>query len=457
MLTFWACSQNEYSLPDNLTADDVDLEIVATDVLNEYTLINNTAETSAIWDMGNGVSESGNEVTAQYTFAGTYTITVTIISQGGTVDIQEELVIAEDNPAFLSGYPYDELTGGSSRTWAVDGYASAAFGLGPTLADPTEWWADASGQRAGNGLYDDRFTFSITEDGLAFMQETNGDVYANSSWASDLGDTEGNLETTGGTDYVMPYDGGLSVCQIANDVLTTDGGFLGYYAGATEFNLISVSDELLEIAFWDSKNSFYWYTMLVPEDLLTEEPEEVVKLVESNDIYEDFEGNGNIDWSLDITGFETISNFAKVGVNTSDNIAMYSKGTGVWENIYTELDYYMDLSTRNVFTMKVFVPNFNDYETECDSEGTSWLTDHNLKPQVDVKLQDSSLGGNAWETQVVVSNTISEEDYGTWVDLTFDFSGSSDRTDFDKIVVQLGAEGHCNEGIFYIDDFILSE
>ncbi len=454
IFAFAACSPDEHTMPANITSDQVSWEYVATDVLNEYELVNNTPGTSAYWDMGNGVKENGNTVTARYTFAGTYTIKVTIISQGGSVTVEDDIVIAQDNPAFLSGYPYDELTGGSSKTWAVDGYASAAFGLGPTLDNPLAWHADVAGARVGKGLYDDRFTFSIATTGLVFEQETNGDVYANSVWATDLGSTDGYQESDG-NDFIMPYDGSTVQCIVTGDGFTVSGGFLGYYAGATEYKIITCTENLLEVAFWDSKSSFYWYTKFVPEDQLTPEPEPVVKQLEANDLYDDFEGNGNIAWVTSaIDGFTTIDNFAPVPINTSEHVALYHKGTGEWNNVSIVLDYLMDLSVRNVFTLKVFVPSFNDYVTECNP-GTDWLATHNLLPQIDIKLQDSSLGGNAWQTQQVRSHTLTEDQFGQWVELTFDFSDVSDRTDFDQIVLQLGNEGHCNDGIFYVDDFKL--
>jgi len=40
-----------------------------------------------------------------------------------------------------------------------------------------------------------------------------------------------------------------------------------------------------------------------------------------------------------------------------------------------------------------------------------------------------------------------------WIELTFDFSGVSTRQDYDKIVIQFGAEGHAGPGIFFFDDF----
>lgn len=44
-----------------------------------------------------------------------------------------------------------------------------------------------------------------------------------------------------------------------------------------------------------------------------------------------------------------------------------------------------------------------------------------------------------------------------WLELEFDFSGVSDCQDYDKIVVQFGAEGHAGPGIFFFDDFSFAE
>lgn len=451
-----ACSPEEYSAPANLTADDVDWGITETGVLNEYLLVNNTKGVSSKWDLGNGVTVDGDSAIAQYTFAGDYTVSLTVISQGGQTIVNETISTDKDNPAFLSGYPYDELVGVTGeQTWAVDAYSKAHFGLGEFLENPIGWYEAGIYEKEERGLYDDRFTFSITESGLTMIQETNGDVYANGSWAADLGPTDGNEEPDG-SDFVMPYDGGSHVVLSAGSKLIVQNqGFIGYYAGASEYEIKLLEDDLLEIAFYDSKGNFWWFTRLRPVDKLTTEPEPVIKEVKAQDILDDFEGNGNILWgTADIQRFETIPNFAQVPVNVSENIAAYEKGAGEWTNLATELDFIMDLSERNVFTMKVFIPNFNDYETQCNP-GTDWLSEHNLKPQVDVKLHNSLLGGNAWETQEVRSHIIATKDLGKWIELEFDFSDVTDRIDFDKIVIQLGAEGHCNEGLFYIDDFML--
>ena len=36
-----------------------------------------------------------------------------------------------------------------------------------------------------------------------------------------------------------------------------------------------------------------------------------------------------------------------------------------------------------------------------------------------------------------------------WIELEFDFSEVKDRQDYDRIVIQFGAEGHAASGIFF--------
>ncbi|MCT4643564.1 MAG: hypothetical protein N4A74_01160, partial [Carboxylicivirga sp.] len=184
----------------------------------------------------------------------------------------------------------------------------------------------------------------------------------------------------------------------------------------------------------------------------------IEKPLEAKDVMDDFEGNGNIEWIQgELIKFEAISNFAPVPINESANIALYQKGEGPFEAVTSVFEHRFDLSERNVFSMKVFMPQFNDYETECQPDWITWIPNKKLLPQVDLKLQDSKLGGDAWTTQQVRSVTLSEDQLGKWVEVTFDFSDVSDRTDFDQVVIQFGMEGHCNGGIFYMDDFMLNQ
>ena len=107
-------------------------------------------------------------------------------------------------------------------------------------------------------------------------------------------------------------------------------------------------------------------------------------------------------------------------------------------------NYLFDLTAQNKIRLKVFIPSYNDY-----------VTGGSLLKQVAVKLQDSSKGGNAWETQteIVKSGLATDK----WLELVFDFSSVSDRVDYDKIIIQFGGEGHTVPGVFFFDDFEFGE
>ncbi len=470
MLTlFFACDPNEFDKGDlnvNTAPTSDEMVITVTDGDDDYHFVfANLTDVSGIytakWDFGNGSTGTGDEVTAYYALPGTYTVTLTITAADGTsASKSTSITTTETDYSIYDDEKYTFISGGISNTegkvWVMDSLVAYHIAVGESIDNAENYWGATALGKSGVGMYDDEITFTL--DGFAFDYENNGQSYVKSSqtdnsYYSNATEIDGDWRV----DYADPAPGTWFI----------DGDYLqiNSSAGNPLYPIFDVGavDGLYKIQYLDDTNmelsctgadGLGWYIRLIQKGYVAEVEE---KPLESNDIMDDFESNGNIEWTIDVSGFETISNFAQIGTNTSENIAMYTKGTGVWESVSTELDYRIDLSTRNIFTMKVFIPNFNDYETECDSENTSWLTDHNLKPQVDVKLQDATLGSSAWETQVVVSNTVSDEDFGTWVDLTFDFSHVSDRTDFDQIVVQLGAEGHCNEGIFYIDDFQLEE
>lgn len=54
-----------------------------------------------------------------------------------------------------------------------------------------------------------------------------------------------------------------------------------------------------------------------------------------------------------------------------------------------------------------------------------------------------------WQTQTEIVKANLQKD--KWLELEFDFSGVADRKDYDKIVIQFGAEGHSGPGIFYLN------
>ncbi len=192
-----------------------------------------------------------------------------------------------------------------------------------------------------------------------------------------------------------------------------------------------------DFATWDP-NTYYFDEVEGPNYVGS-----VGKPLLATDVQDNFEDNGwgtINDWIFQNPGMDPLPTTADP-VDAANTVADYNRtGAFEWANAQAELDHRMDLTNRNVFEMRVYFPSSNDY--------TGALT-----PTAAIKLQNSLLGGDAWTTQTVVSQTVT--DFDQWVTLTFDFSSASENEDYDKIVIQFGGEGHWVPGQFYFDDLEL--
>ena len=132
-----------------------------------------------------------------------------------------------------------------------------------------------------------------------------------------------------------------------------------------------------------------------------------------------------------------LANPSATGINTSANSIKYTDTGGQYANIQFELadGATFDLSTKNEFKVKVYVPTPAVAHTQSK---TLWL-----------KLQDGT-SGEPWNSQVQKEQTY---EYDTWTELTFDFSESSARKEFTKVIVQFNGENNFEAVTAYIDDF----
>ncbi len=159
------------------------------------------------------------------------------------------------------------------------------------------------------------------------------------------------------------------------------------------------------------------------------------------DPMDDFEGNGNITWVADAAELNIkFANPSKTGINTSDYVLEYSDVGGQYANIRFDLSAdhsaKFDLSTKNIFKVKVYVPTPSTAHTE--------------PKKLVLKLQDGSKA-SPWEGQVEVAQE--PYVYDQWQELTFDFSAQSASTDFSRVVVQFNGENNNEVVKAYIDDF----
>jgi len=445
------------------TEDQLDFTATPTAAKANILEIKNTSQIAGIvtWDFGNNTKGKGESATVEYPFKGTYNVVMTLYSKSGSVSKSKTITIANDDMSMLNTPMYTALTGGASnlagKTWVFDQYHEGHFGVGPADDSSPSWWSCPAEGKTKSCLYTQEFTF--TQVGIKMVWKNNGSVYTNENGRV-------ALAGLGYPNSVVPGDGDFDVTyapkssytftlkESAKTLTLSDGAFFGHYAGTSTYEIIKLTEDELYIKCLSTvePGNGWWYRLIPKEKNV--KPIVVIPL-KATPLSEDFEGTTpKVEFKYEDMGSlvsASYSNPAPVPVNTSSKVFLYQKTSAFYSNIYFSTNAYkFDLTEQNKVKMKVFIPSYNDYLGTYDVAG-SWISVNQLQHQVAVKLQDSSLGGNAWTTQTEVVKANLESD--KWIELTFDFSSVSNRQDYDKIVIQFGAEGHAAPGIFFFDDF----
>lgn len=165
-------------------------------------------------------------------------------------------------------------------------------------------------------------------------------------------------------------------------------------------------------------------------------------------IEDGFEGNGTITtWYGDDCGMNSnFNNPYQQGINTSNTVLEYHDTGGQFANVRFDAGSNFDLTAKNTFSLKVYVPS---------SELTG-----NQNNQISLKLQDGTIN-EPWTTQSEIIKPITLNE---WQTVTFDFEhdiyinldGGSlppiQRTDFNRVVIQVNGENNNDFVLAYIDD-----
>lgn len=470
MLFMLACDpqdKSDYSLGSIPTPEDLDFIATPSADKDNVIILENNSDLSgvAVWEISNGAKSKGNKVTIDFPFKGDYTVLMTLYTQGGSSFISKVITIAEDDMSLLNTPMYNALTGGANdadgKTWVFDQYHDGHFGVGPADAATPSWWSCPAEGKTRSCMYSQEFTFK--QIGVKLEWTNNGNVYTNAS-----GKTA--LAALGYTNAVAPPDGDFdveyataesytfSLNETAKTLTLSSGAFFGHYTGTATYEILSLTEDELYVKCVSTvePGNGWWYRFIPKEKNV--KPVVIIPIV-AKPLAEDFESETKkVNFTYDNMGDLVnpfYSNPAPVGINTSAKAFFYQKTTAFYSNIFFDAaTYKFDLTTQNKIKLKVYIPSYNDYETSYDVAG-SWVSNTKLLKMVAVKLQNSALGGNAYTTQAEVTFTDLETD--KWIELTFDFSAVSTREDFDRIVIQFGAEGHAGPGIFFFDDFTFSE
>lgn len=419
----------------------------------------------ALWDLGNGKSAEGTTVQGEYPYAGSYAVTMTLYTAGGSATITQNINIAEDDATLLDSPWFNALTGGASategKTWVFDQYHDNHFGVDDVNAYPRSsgwWWGCPAEGKEGCSLYEQEFTFML--DGTKLVWKNKGNIYTNENGMNALG--KGGTENPVVGDYDCPYtpaDGlTFSLDESAKTLTLSGDAFLGHYASTSTYYIEKLTDDELWVYCKSSvePGNAWWYRFVPKEKNVKPEIQITMK---APNYEENFEGDA---LALPLAN-EALSdksgswaNPAPVPINESDKVFLYQKKAG---EKYSNVSFVepaehtkFDLTKGSKVRIKVYIPSYNDFTTEAGHEDWAVAT---LQKQLAVKLQNNDLGGNAYTTQAEVVKANLETD--KWIELEFDFSAFADRQDFDKVVIQFGGEGHDAPGTFFFDDFYFGE
>ncbi len=439
---------------------------------------NYDAPHSLKWDLGNGTVVNGKSVKGVYPQADTYTVTLTISAADGSVGSLSKIIIIEQDDFSLIDTPtFNMLTGGGDnldgKTWVLDKYnnftdevAAASgfqfkghYGLGPQGSYAQEWWAAGPADKEGTSLeviYDAEYTF--IQNGTKLIIKNNGKGGGRKASASSVGNFD--IIETDGDDALFNFDGGsfnFSLDESGEHPLMTLTGnaYLGYYCGEQLYEIVYLSEEAMGLRVNNTVEEQDWLFVLCLKELSIDKPKES----KATPLHEDFESDKP---SVKFVGQDmgdrhslSYSNPAPFGINTSMKVCAYEKTSAFYSNLsFNAEDYKFDLTKVNKVKMDVYIPEYNDYDSDFDIAG-EWISNTKLLPQVAVKLQNSDKGDNAWEDEVVILKEKVQK--GKWITLEFDFSNVKDRKDLDAIVIQFGGEGHAGPGIFFFDNFSFDE
>lgn len=281
MLAFVACDPqdgDDHSLgaPDTVTADQVSFSYTkdpkSDNVLNLKIADGINVPYSVLWDLGNEETSKDKAVTAEYPFAGTYKISLTVYTADGTAIVKEqEVTFDKDDYTLLQTPKYTSLTGGldfeGGKTWVFDRTVEGHFGIGPADGDKPGWWSCPPEGKAECSLYNQQFNFSLSKTGgLKLIWTNEGKVYTNEPGRAALakeGYTKSSVPPAGDFDVeYTPKDSYTFKMSEKAGILTLNGGaFFGHYTGNSTYSIVNLTDDelYLKVVSAVEPGNGWWY------------------------------------------------------------------------------------------------------------------------------------------------------------------------------------------------------
>ncbi|MCE4563909.1 hypothetical protein INQ51_06265 [Maribellus sp. CM-23] len=232
------------------------------------------------FNLGNGSTVKSSSATAYYPLPGDYTITMTILTNGGSSSITKTHTTTETDYAIFTDDKYVFLTGGADnaegKSWVLDAEIQGHLGVGPAGGNPLEWWSAQPFVKSGTGAYDDELIFNLN--GFKVTYDNHGVSYVKSYMKDDpnLASLYKNPRLNKDdwdVDYVTPVEGTWSIneksdgfyLQFSSDKRIFPGLDVG--AANNEYKILNITENSLELICASAYEDWTsWHFLLKPKN-----------------------------------------------------------------------------------------------------------------------------------------------------------------------------------------------
>ncbi len=282
-----SCQKDEYQLGELIAPTNLNLsyEIVGADAENPNGDGSGLVKFSASADhaitynfeFGDGKDSKiapGGSTTHLYSINGVNTYNVTMYAVGTGGISSSKSVQIDVYSSFSDDEAKQLLSGGSTKTWYWAADQTGHLGLGPNDMKYENgehtyaaWYAAAPWEKAGTSLYECELVFSVESGSLTFEQiNPTGEAFIQGLYAEELGlgaegsypfDIEGVKNVSfSPSSSIATEDGGYR----GTTMNFSDGGFMGFYAGTSEYEIIEVTETTLKVRLVQANEpTFAWY------------------------------------------------------------------------------------------------------------------------------------------------------------------------------------------------------
>jgi hypothetical protein len=255
------------------TADQLNFTITQGTTDFKFVMTNTSSVTGIpSWDLGNGSKSSDVSATGNYPLPGTYNVTMTLVTRGGTSSVTKPVVQTKTDYSIFTDPKFIFLSGGvaapNGKTWVIDSMAQGHLGVGAPGGAGLEWWsANPLAKQAVKVMYDDFINFKVTgflatytNHGKSYVKDFRKDNAAYSNPVQNDVDYVVDFTPAPGT-WFIEESGGKSYLTLGG----TKPMFPCFDVGAVngKYEILNIEENLLElVAIGGDGNA--WHYRLIP-------------------------------------------------------------------------------------------------------------------------------------------------------------------------------------------------